>query len=175
MLQVSAARENEEPTTGAQQHRRPEVDRWDCAAKGPDGASSVLLTGRFDEPLVGLIARPHGLWIKSRVGPEVLSDMTEKPSVTLPGTVEKIVKSPFPEEADKVQINVERADHLYQEVRIDNNFIDENGEEVSLRLGAKVNLVVKAEVGSTIAEGEQESAHLRCATATSTPNDSNGL
>ena len=38
--------------------------------------------------------------------------MTAKPSSTLPGTVEKIIKSPFPSEPDKAQIAVEGADDL---------------------------------------------------------------
>jgi len=35
--------------------------------------------------------------------------MPEKPSVTLPGTVEKNIPSPSPEKADTVQISVETA------------------------------------------------------------------
>jgi hypothetical protein len=37
--------------------------------------------------------------------------MNEKPSATLPGTVEKIIKSPIPDEPEKAQIAVEGADH----------------------------------------------------------------
>ena len=75
--------------------------------------------------------------------------MTEKPSATLPGTVEKIIKSPFSSEPDKAQIAVEGADHLYREIRIDNTLTRENGEEVSLKPGAQVEVTVEAEAKAT--------------------------
>ena len=70
--------------------------------------------------------------------------MTEKLSATLPGTVEKIIKSPHPSEPEKAQIAVEGADELYKEIRIVNNLTDENGDEVSLKQGAKVEVTVEA-------------------------------
>jgi hypothetical protein len=76
--------------------------------------------------------------------------MNEKPSAIMPGTVEKIIESPIPTEPDKAQIAVVGADHLYREIRIDNTLTNENGEEVSLKLGAKVEVTVKAETDSTI-------------------------
>jgi hypothetical protein len=75
--------------------------------------------------------------------------MDDKPSTTLPGTVEKIIKSPFPSEPEKAQISVEGADHLYREIRIDNTLTNENGEEVSLRPGAQVEVIVEAEAEAT--------------------------
>jgi hypothetical protein len=71
--------------------------------------------------------------------------MTEKPSATLPGTVEKIIKSPFPSEPEKAQITVEGADHLYKEIRIENTLTDENGDKVQLKPGAEVTLTVEAQ------------------------------
>jgi hypothetical protein len=70
--------------------------------------------------------------------------MTEKPSATLPGTVEKIIKSPHPSEPEKAQIAVEGADELCKEIRIVNNLVDENGDEVKLKQGAKVEVTVEA-------------------------------
>jgi hypothetical protein len=70
--------------------------------------------------------------------------MTEKPSATLPGTVEKIINSPHPSEPEKAQIAVEGADELYKEIRILNNLTDENGDEVRLKQGAKVEVTVEA-------------------------------
>ena len=70
--------------------------------------------------------------------------MTEKPSATLPGTVEKIIKSPHPSDPEKAQIAVEGADELYKEIRIVNNLTDENGDEVRLKQGAKVEVKVEA-------------------------------
>jgi hypothetical protein len=75
--------------------------------------------------------------------------MSEKPSVTLPGTVEKIVKPPVSSEPEKAQIAVEGADDLYREIRIDNKLTNENGEEVKLKLGAQVEVTVEAEAKAT--------------------------
>jgi hypothetical protein len=70
--------------------------------------------------------------------------MTEKPSVTLPGTVEKIIPPIHPSEPEKAQISVEGADELYQEIRIENSLTDENGELVRLKKGAQVEVKVEA-------------------------------
>jgi uncharacterized protein YfaS (alpha-2-macroglobulin family) len=75
---------------------------------------------------------------------DIKGAMTEKPSTTLPGTVEKIIQSPFPGEPEKAQIAVEGADHLYKELRVENNLTDENGAEVQLKEGAKVEVTVTA-------------------------------
>jgi hypothetical protein len=81
--------------------------------------------------------------------------MTEKPSATLPGTVEKIIKSPFPSEPEKAQIAVEGADHLYKEIRIENALTDESGERVHLKPGAEVKVTVEAEPEATTANDEK--------------------
>jgi len=75
---------------------------------------------------------------------------SEKSSVTLPGKVEKIipgVKSLIPE---KAQIAVEGAEHLYKEIRVENTLVDENGNAVSLKPGAKVEVTVEADKTATV-------------------------
>jgi hypothetical protein len=59
----------------------------------------------------------------------------KKPKTTRPGTVEKIIKSPFPQEPEKAEIAVEGADHLYREIRIENTLEDEKGNQVKLKEG----------------------------------------
>ena len=78
----------------------------------------------------------------------------DKPSTTLPGTVDKIIKSPFPDEPEKVQIAVEGADELYRELRIENKLTSENGEEVSLKKGAQVEITVEAEPEATVSKAK---------------------
>lgn len=75
--------------------------------------------------------------------------MTEKPSVTLPGTVEQIIAPPYPGIPEQAQIAIEGADDLYQEIRIDNTLTDKNGEEVRLKKGADVEVTVEAEPEAT--------------------------
>jgi hypothetical protein len=71
--------------------------------------------------------------------------MAEKASTTLPGTVEQIIRSPFPSEPDKAEIALEGADELYKEIRIENTLVDRNGQEVSLKEGAEVEVTIEAE------------------------------
>jgi hypothetical protein len=80
--------------------------------------------------------------------------MNEKPSTTLPATVEKIIKPMFPAEAEKAQIAVHGADHLYRELRIENTLTDENGEKVKLKPGAEVEVTIAAEP-EDVAKGER--------------------
>ena len=75
--------------------------------------------------------------------------MAEKPSITLPGTVEKIIPSVHPREPEKAQISVEGADELYQEIRIENSLTNENGDEVRLKKGAEVEITVEADPEAT--------------------------
>ena len=80
--------------------------------------------------------------------------MTEKPSVTLPGTVEKIIKPSPPDQPEKAQIAIEGADDLYREIRIENSLTAGNGSEVRLKKGAEVDVTV--EVGSEAENTERK-------------------
>jgi hypothetical protein len=71
--------------------------------------------------------------------------MAEKVSVTLPGTVEKIIKSPYPSAPEKAEIAIEGADDLYREIRIENALTDEGGDVVRLKPGAEVDVRVEAD------------------------------
>jgi hypothetical protein len=77
--------------------------------------------------------------------------MSEKPSTTLPATVEKIIRPHSASEPEKAQIAVEGADHLYRELRIENKLIDENGDTVRLKQGAEVEVTIEADVSATTA------------------------
>ena len=83
--------------------------------------------------------------------------MSEKTSLTLPGTVEKIIKSPSPDEPDKAQIAVDGADDLYREIRIDNTLTKEDGKEVSLKPGARVEVTLEVAVEATTPKSEDAS------------------
>jgi uncharacterized protein YfaS (alpha-2-macroglobulin family) len=50
---------------------------------------------------------------------------------------------------DLSQIAVQGADHLYREIRIDNTLTRENADEVSLKPGAQVEVIVEAEAEAT--------------------------
>jgi hypothetical protein len=73
----------------------------------------------------------------------------EKPTVTLPGTVEKIIPAITPDAPEKAQISVHGAEDLYREIRIENKLEDSNGDSVELKLGAKVEVTIEAESEET--------------------------
>jgi uncharacterized protein YfaS (alpha-2-macroglobulin family) len=82
--------------------------------------------------------------------------MSEKPSVTLPGTVEKIIESPYRDVPEKAEIAVHGADDLYREIRIENTLTDENGKQVKLKEGAEVEVTVEAEAAATAPKRERK-------------------
>lgn len=70
--------------------------------------------------------------------------MSRKIGSTLPGTVARIIKSPGPNKPEKAQIAVEESDHGFREIRINNRLKDENGNDVRLKLGERVEVTVEA-------------------------------
>lgn len=74
---------------------------------------------------------------------------TDKAGVTLPGKVEKIIPPAHPAEPEKAQINVQGAEDLYREIRIDNVLQNEKGETVRLKQGAEVEVTVEADEAAT--------------------------
>jgi len=94
---------------------------------------------------------PHKLGDQFDGGASVSNE--KKASATLPGRVERIIK-PHPKsgEAEKAQIEVEGADHLYKEIRVPNSLIDEEGHKVKLRQGAEVEVKIEADSLRTTAE-----------------------
>jgi hypothetical protein len=78
--------------------------------------------------------------------------IAEKPSVTLPGTVEKIIEPIHPSMPEKAEIAVHGADELYQEIRIENTLTAESGDEVRLKEGAHVEVTVETDAAETTAK-----------------------
>lgn len=76
----------------------------------------------------------------------------EKPVVTLPGTVEKIIPANRVE-PEKAQIAVQGADELYREIRIENTLKDETGKDVGLKQGAHVDVTIEADKAATTTKG----------------------
>ncbi len=67
----------------------------------------------------------------------------------LRGTVERVIKPITPTQPEKAEIEIEEADDLYKEIRIENVVSDEKGQKARLKPGAKVDVVVEAESDAT--------------------------
>jgi hypothetical protein len=72
------------------------------------------------------------------------SRIAEDSSVTMPGTVDKIISFRRRDQSERAQIAVEGADRGYRELRIANTLIDENGDYVKLKKGGHVEVTVSA-------------------------------
>lgn len=68
----------------------------------------------------------------------------------LKGTVQKVIKPLSPSEPEKAQIDIQGADDLYREIRIDNEVTDDKGEKVGLKEGAEVDVIVEADSSATM-------------------------
>ena len=68
----------------------------------------------------------------------------------LRGTVQKVIAPVVPNQPEKAQIDIEEADDLYREVRIDNELVDEKGRKARLKPGAEVDIIVEADSSATL-------------------------
>jgi hypothetical protein len=68
----------------------------------------------------------------------------EQPSTTMPGTVDKIIRSLRPSQPEEAQIAVDKADRQHRNFRIENTLTDEHGDDVKLKKGAHVEVTVTA-------------------------------
>ena len=73
----------------------------------------------------------------------------KKATVTLPGTVEKIIPALGTKEPEKAQIAVDGADELYREIRVENTLQDGDGKAVSLKKGSEVEVTIEADPKAT--------------------------
>jgi hypothetical protein len=77
------------------------------------------------------------------------TESEEKPSTTLPGKVDKIIKPRHPSEPEKAQITIQGGDDLYREIRIENTVQDKDGKDVALKQGAEVDVKIEVDPNDT--------------------------
>jgi len=73
-----------------------------------------------------------------------------RPWKTLSGSVQKIVRNAYANQPEHVQIGIDEAEHLFQEVRIENTFTDANGQPVAVKQGAHVDVTFEADEKDTV-------------------------
>lgn len=71
--------------------------------------------------------------------------MSKKKRKKLHGRVKKVIKPCYSGGTEKAEIEIQEADDLYREVRVDNELVDEKGEKASLKEGADVDVVLEAD------------------------------
>jgi len=63
----------------------------------------------------------------------------------LHGSVKKIIKPILRNEPEKAEIQIDEADELYKEIRIENVVTDEKGKKDILKQGEDVDIVVETD------------------------------
>jgi hypothetical protein len=107
------------------------------ARKEPENATQASVRKEMAKPRMAKSARITELNLDT-------GRISEQPSVTVPGTVDKIILSLGPSQPEKAQIAVDGADRADRNIRIENRLTDENGDDVRLRKGAHVAVTVTA-------------------------------
>jgi len=64
-------------------------------------------------------------------------------------TVEKIIKPATPREPEKAEIQIQEAEDLYREIRVENVLTDDKGQQTKLKEGAEVDVVIEADSDAT--------------------------
>jgi hypothetical protein len=75
--------------------------------------------------------------------------MKKKKSLKLRGNVQRIIEPILPNQPEKAEIQVEEADDLYRELRIENKLTDGDGGKSRLKKGEEVDVTIEAEVDSS--------------------------
>ena len=106
--------------------------------KAPDDMTRASVTMEMAKPRMARSARIAEQNLDT-------TRIPEQPSTILSGIVHKIIPSPRPSRPEEAQISLEGADRRSRNLRIENAFADENGDDVRLEKGARVEVTVTAE------------------------------
>ena len=102
-----------------------------------DNATRASIKKEMAKPRMAKSARKAEL----NLGAERVPD---QPRINLSGTVNRIIASLRTIQPEKAQIAVAGADDRYRDLRIENTLTDGNGNEVSPKKGARVEVTVTA-------------------------------
>lgn len=105
--------------------------------KEPDIATCASLKKEMAKPRMAKSARIAELNLETE-------RISEPPSTTMPGTVDRIIPSSLRSLPEKAQIAVDGPDHRNQDLSIENTLTDEHGDDVKLKKGAHVDVTVTA-------------------------------
>ena len=75
----------------------------------------------------------------------------------MPGTVDKIIPPPHLHQQEKAQIAIDGADQRHRDLRIENTLTDENGDDMKLKRGDRVEVTVTAEPKTSTAAIDEDS------------------
>lgn len=128
--------------------------RQNCAKVPGHGPKMLKDSDRFNvgmrtlrEPVPYLILPTDVQFMTRFVPTEAIMGNKRK---KLRGRVQKVIKAVSPNQPEKAEIDIQGADDLYKEIRIENEMTDEHGETVKLKEGAEVDVIVEADSSATL-------------------------
>jgi len=68
----------------------------------------------------------------------------------LPAVAKNILKPLYPQEAERVEISIAEADELFREIRVENSFVDVEGNVLAIKAGAELNVRLETSAGNLI-------------------------
>jgi hypothetical protein len=77
-----------------------------------------------------------------------ITRIPEQPSITMPGTVDKIIPAKNASQPEKAVVSVDGPPQAHQALRVENTLTDENGDVVNLKKGAHVHIIVTDETSA---------------------------
>jgi hypothetical protein len=138
-----------ESITAQRRHQRSLCGMNICGPRASLSGESVVPFGVVAQP--GTVLQSKAIAGFRQI--EEVSPVSRKRK-KLQGTVQKIIQPTVPHEPEKAQINIDGADDLYREIRIENVVTDQNGKEARLKPGAEVDVIVEADSSATIKKPE---------------------
>jgi hypothetical protein len=122
-----------EAALAAKFHRSQEVDSM---AKYKTSTLERVAT-ELAKPRMARSARIAGLNLDT-------TRTSEQPSTTMPGTVDKSIRSLRASQPEEAQIAVDKAGRPHRDFRIQNTLTDEHGDDAKLKKGAHLEVMVIA-------------------------------
>ena len=115
-------------------------------------------TGNFGDTRLMPSSGESYLRLRSAITEEIPVSRS-KAVTTFPGKVEKVIRpQPQTGEPEKAQISVEGADHLYKEIRVPNQLVNNEGQKVKLKPGAEVDVTIEAEPAKDTVPATEEAS-----------------
>jgi len=72
-----------------------------------------------------------------------------RPWTTVPGVVNKVIKTGTARQPEKAEISITPADYLFREIRVENSLTSPTGDAVALKPGAHVDVTFEADPKDT--------------------------
>jgi hypothetical protein len=79
---------------------------------------------------------------------EVEAEMVKRRKMR--GIVQRIIKPLIANQPEKAEIEINEADDLYKEIRVENEVADDAGQKAKLKPGVEVNIIVEADSSATL-------------------------